>query len=62
MSSITRFAKFIKLISQRPHQAKEIQAELGICKRTIIRYANVLRETGFDIRTSTGAGGGYWLK
>lgn len=62
MSSIARFARFIRLISEKPHNSKEIEAELGINKRTTIRYANALREAGFDVRTSTGGGGGYWLK
>ena len=61
MSTI-KFAKFIQLISHGPLKAREIQEQLGIDKRTSARYAKTLRDAGFDIRSSSGAEGGYWLK
>ncbi len=62
MSSVLKnFALFITLISERPYKAEEIKEKLGINPRTSVRYAKVLRETGYDIKSSPGPGGGYWL-
>ncbi len=59
---MVKFAQFIQIISHGPLKAREIQEQLGIDRRTSARYARTLKDAGFDIRSSTGAEGGYWLK
>ncbi len=62
MSATKRLAMFMKLISEKPCNSVEIKGRLGIDKRTSCRYVKTLKDAGYDVKSSPGPNGGYYLK